>query len=233
MNPQDLASQRWKPVRKALEEQQDLGHKLSQAADRLAALREELQQAGQTDRKAYAAAIAAGKPEPPRKAEQLAVAIEAEQRRVDACATALECVSAKLDRLRTENRSAWRKDALGLIAETHSAYEEWIRLLPERREALADAVALHAWVGDGIGISPIRDALSGRTGPVDGREPMSFKRVQDELNEDAMSIATYLRDIEERPSVWSMMRRVEALVGKDTTREQALKQVDPRGDWGT
>lgn len=160
MNPQDLARQRWKPVRKALEEQEDLGRKLNQAGDRLAALRDELQQAKQTDREAYAAAIAAGKAEPARKAEQLAVAIEDEQRLFDACATALESASAKLDKLRTENRSAWRKDALGIIAETHSAYEECIRLLPERREALADAVALHAWVGDGIGI-----ALSGTRSP--------------------------------------------------------------------
>lgn len=232
MNPQDLARQRWKPVRKALEEQEELGLKLSQAADRLAALREELQQAGQTDREAYPAAIAAGKPEPPRKAEQLAVAIEAEQRRVDACAMALESISVKLDRLRTENRSAWRKDALGMIAEAHFAYEECIRLLPERREALADAVALHAWVGDGIGISPIRDALGGRTGPINGREPMSFKLVQDELGEDAMAIATYLREIDPPQSAWSYIRRAEALLGKDTTREQALKQIDPRGDLG-
>lgn len=62
---------------------------------------------------------------------------------------------------------------------------------------------------------------------------MSFKRVEDELIEDAMAIATYLRDLDE-PSLWAVMRRVEALVGKDNmTREQALKQVDPRGDWGT
>jgi hypothetical protein len=231
VNPQDLARKRWKPVRKALEEQEKLGLELTQAAERLAALQDQLQQAGQADREAYAAAIAAGKAEPVRKAEQLAIRIEAEQRRVDACVTAVENANAKLDKLRAENRSAWSKDALALIAEKHLAYEESIRRLAECREALADAVALHGWIADGIGVSPIRDALSGRTTTINGREPLSFSRVEAELSEDAMSIATHLREIDE-PSAWALMKRAEALVGKDTTREQALRQVDPHGDWG-
>ena len=231
MNPQDLARKRWKPVRKALEKCEELGLELSQVGERIAALQGELSQAQDADREAYAEAIAAGRDEPVRKAEQLAIRIEAEQRRFDACVTAVENANARLDKLRAENRSAWRKDALAGIAKTHSAYEESIRRLAECREALAAEVALHGWVADGIGVSPITDSLSGRTTTArDGRAPLSFSRVEGELNEDAMSIATHLREIDTQ-SMWSLMRRAEALVGKGVTREQALKQVDPHGDW--
>ena len=229
MNPVDIARQRWRPVRKAIEEREKLEAELTQAGERLAALQGELQQAAKDDREAFAAAIAAGKDEPPRKVEQLTVRIEAEQRRVDALVLAVENANAKLDTLRAENRSAWHKDTLAQIARAHAAYEEVIRLLGERREALADEVALAGWVSDGIGVSPIRDALSGRTGPVNGREPLSFGRVLSELDEDAMNIATHLREIE-RSSTWSLMKRAEALVGKGLTREEALKQVE-RGEW--
>jgi hypothetical protein len=232
LNPEDIARKRWRPVRKALEEREKLEAELTQAGERFAALQSELQHAEQADREAYAAAIAAGKDEPVRKVEQLAIRIEAEQRRVDACVLAVEKAGAELNKLRAENRSAWRKEALAKIAEAHSAYEQSIRLLAERRETLADEVALHGWIADGIGVSPIRDSLSGRTTTGrDGRQPLSFSRVEGELNEDAMSIATHLREID-ASSAWSLMRRAKALVGKDTTREQALKQVDPHGGWG-
>jgi hypothetical protein len=59
MNPQDLARQRWKPVRKTLEKCEALGLELSQAGERLAALQGELSQAKHADREAYAEAIAA------------------------------------------------------------------------------------------------------------------------------------------------------------------------------
>jgi DNA repair exonuclease SbcCD ATPase subunit len=219
VNPVDLARKRWKPVRKALEERERLEAELTAAGARLSALQDERQEAAQDDREAYAAAIAAGQDEPVRKVEQLAIRIEAEQRRVDACVLAVERASAELDRLRAVNRSVWHKDTLAKIAEAHGAYEESIRLLEQRREALADEVALAGWVSDGIGVSPIRDPLSGRD-----REALSFARVLRELEEDATNIATHLREIEPS-SPWSLMRRAEALVGKGTTREQALKQV--------
>jgi hypothetical protein len=230
LNPADLARKRWRPVRKALEQCEALGLELSQAGERLAALQSELSQAKDTDREAYAAAIAAGKDEPVRKAEQLFIQIEAEQRRFDACVTAVENANAELDKLRAENRSAWRKDSLAKITEAHLAYEASIRLLEQRREALADEVALHGWIADGIGGSPIRDALSGRVGRTnDGREPLSFNRVLRELDEDGMNIATFLSEID-TSSAWSLMKRAEALVGKGTTREQALEQVGYRDE---
>lgn len=234
MNPNDLARSRWRPVRKALEEQEKLSLELTQAGERLAALQGELPAAEQADREAYAAAIAVGKDEldePPRKADQLATRIDAEQRRVNACVTAVENANAKLDKLRADNRSAWRKEQLGKIAEAHRAYEDSIRLVAERREALADEVALHGWLADGVGVSPIRDSLSGRTATVNGREPLSFARVLSELDQDATAIASYLGEIDE-PSAWSMMRRAEALVGKGATREEALKELDAGRGWG-
>lgn len=231
MNPLDLARHRWRPLRKALEEREKLERELTQAGERLVALQSELSQAEQDDRKAYAAAIAAGKDEPPRKAEQLAVRIEAEQRRVNACVMAVENASAALDTLRVENATAWRKDTLAKIAEAHAAYEESIRLLEQRREELADEVALHGWIADGIGVSPIRDVLSGRDVAVNEREPLSFARVLSELDEDAVQIATHLARESEEQSAWSIMKRAEALVGKGVTREEALKQLG-HGDWG-
>jgi hypothetical protein len=228
LNPADIARKRWRPVRKALEEREKLEAELTQAGARLAALQGELQQAEQEDRESYAAAIAAGKGEPVRKAEQLAIRIEAEQRRVDACVLAVEKAGNELNKLRAENRSAWSKDSLAKIAEAHLAYEASIRQVEQRRDALADEVALHGWIADGIGVSPIHDALSGRD---NGREPLSFARVLRELNEDALSIATHLREIDVS-SPWALMKRAEALVGKDTTREQALKLIDPHREWG-
>jgi hypothetical protein len=225
MNPVDLARQRWRPLRKALEKREQLELELTQAGERLLALQGELQQAAHEDRDAYAAAIAAGKDEPARKTEQLAVRIEAEQRRVDACVTAVENASAEVDKLRAENANPWRRDTIGRIAEAHGAYEESIREVERCREALADEVALHGWISDGIGVSPIRDVLAGRTAPVEGREPLSFARTVRELREDAGQIASYLRDLPGPQSAWSMMKRAEALVGQGATREQAVKQI--------
>lgn len=226
VNPTDIARGRWRPLRKALEKQERLSLELTQAGERLAALQGELAQAQREDREAFAEALAAGKDEPVRKVEQLAVRIEAEQRRVDAYVTAVENANADVDKLRTENANAWRKDTLGKIAETHNAYEASIREVERCREALADEVALHGWISDGIGVSPIRDALSGRTVPVAGREPLSFTRVLRELTEDAGQIATYLRELPGPQSAWTMMKRAEALVGQGATREEALNQAD-------
>jgi hypothetical protein len=225
MNPLDLARRRWRPLRKALEKREQLELELTQAGERLAALQGELQQAAHEDRDAYAAAIAAGKDEPARKTEQLAVRIEAEQRRVDACVRAVENANAAVDKLRAENRTAWRKDVLAKVAEAHGAYEASIREVERRREALADEVGLAGWLSDGIGVSPIRDALSGRTAPVEGRDPLSFARVLRELNEDAGQIASYLRDLPGPMTAWEMTKRAEALVGEGATREQAVKQI--------
>jgi hypothetical protein len=92
-------------------------------------------------------------------------------------------------------------------------------------------VALHGWIGDGIGVSPILDALPGRPVPVNGLEPLSFARVLRELTEDADQIATYLRDLPRPMTAWPMMKRAEALIGKDgITREQAAKQLGWRED---
>ncbi|MBA2360809.1 MAG: hypothetical protein H0V79_07770 [Actinobacteria bacterium] len=221
--PTDLARKRWRPVRKAFEKQEKLSLELTQAGERLSALQVELQQAAKEDREAYAEAIAAGRDEPPRKAEQLAVRIDAEQRRVDACVRAVENASDEVDKLRAENAMPWRRDVLGKITEAHGAYEASIREVERCREALADEVALHGWITDGIGVSPVRDALSGRT--AEGREPLSFGRVLRELTEDAGQIATYLRDLPGPVSARSIMRGAEALVGPDVTREEALNQA--------
>ncbi len=149
--PTDLARKRWRPVRKAFEKQEKLSLELTQAGERLSALQVELQQAAKEDREAYAEAIAAGRDEPPRKAEQLAVRIDAEQRRVDACVRAVENASDEVDKLRAENAMPWRRDVLGKITEAHGAYEASIREVERCREALADEVALHGWITDGIG----------------------------------------------------------------------------------
>jgi hypothetical protein len=228
MNPLDLARQRWRPLRKALEKREQLELELTQAGGRLAALQGELQQAAHDDREAYAAAIAAGKDEPARKTEQLAVRIEAEQRRVDACVRAVENATATVDTLRAENRTAWRKDVLAKIAEAHGAYEASIREVERCREALADEVGLAGWLSDGIGVSPIRDALSGRIAPVEGRDPLSFARVLRELNEDAAQIASHLRDVPGPMTAWEMTKRTEALVGEGATREEAVRRLG----WG-
>jgi hypothetical protein len=225
LNPVDLGRQRWKSLRKALEKQEEMSLRLTEAGAHLAALQEQLPAAKDADRLAYAEAIEAGQDEPPRKADQLAVEIENAQRHVDACVVAVENAAAKIDRLRAENSKGWIKDTIAAIAEAHSEYEDSIRRVAECREALADEVALAGWIRDGLGISPIRDALSGRdTRTRDGREPLSFGRVLNELDEDAMNIATHLREIQPA-SAWSAMRRIEALVGTGVTREQAAKQV--------
>lgn len=219
LNPVDLGRRRWKSLRKALETQEEMSLKLTEAGAHLAELQNELPAAKDADRAAYAEAIAAGKEEPPRSAERLAIRIEDAQRHLDACVTAVENANATVDKLRVENRKDWTKDTLAKIAEAHSQYEDSIRRVAECREALADEVALAGWIRDGIGVSPIRDALP------DG---FSFSRIQNALNADADEVATHLRDIEPQ-STWSMIRRTEALIrSTGVSREEAAKQAG----WG-
>jgi hypothetical protein len=233
MNPEDLGCLRWRPLKKAVEQRTRVVNELNETNVRLAALREQLPQSEQADREAYAVAVAKGEPEPERKTVELATAIEAEERRAEACGRAVENAEAEIRRLRNENNSAWRRQQFRAIAKAHAAYQETIRQLEQARETLADEVALVAWIVDGVGVSEVNDSLSGRkTTDATGSPPLSFSEVLRRLNEDADDISLYSAESEARLP-WQRIRgHVEALVATGLSPEEALKQAGP-AEWGS
>jgi hypothetical protein len=226
VNPEDLARTRWRPVAKAVEERNGLGRELAETNEHLVQLRNELQQAEQADRAAFAVAIAAGKAEPERRAEQIAASIEAEERRSEALQTAVLTAESDLQKLREQN-PAWYRDTLAAIAKAHRAYQEAIRTLAVAREALADEVALADWIRGGVGVSPIVDTLAARN----GGEALSFARILGALGADAERVAGHLPEPEPRVSWQRVREHAEALVGQGLTREEAVKQAGGP-EWG-
>jgi hypothetical protein len=231
MNPEDLGCQRWRPLKKAVEQRTRLVRESNETNERLLALRAELPQAEKADSEAFAAALAAGKPEPERKSEQISAQIENMARRADACSVAIENAENEIRRLRNENGPAWRREQFRTIAKKHAAYEKGIRELEEAREALADEVALAGWIVDGRGIPPVNDSLIDRDAAAEGRPPLSFSRVLHSLREDAGEIATHVGESEVRMPWEQVKAHVEALVGQGLSRKEALQRAG-RMEWG-
>ena len=230
--PEDLARQRWRPAAKAVEKRNRLGEELRVTLERLAALRAELPRAEEADPEAYAAAITTGdRAEPGRKAEQLTASIEAEERRAEACRTAVEQAESDLGKLRVENRRAWRKATFSTIAKAHLDYQESIRKVEAAREALADEVALEGWISDGIGVSVVVDRLGGR---ISDTSALSFSQVVRSLNEDAEQIATHLRDPEPQVPFKRLRDRAEALQAGPLglSRAEAVQHASHSSEWG-
>jgi hypothetical protein len=231
MNPEDLGCKRWRSLKKVIEQRSRLVRELNETNERLLALQAKMPQAEQADREGYATAIAAGKPEPERKAGQITAQIETEQRRAEACQVAIENAERDVRRLRSENGPAWRREQFRAIAKAHAAYRADIRRLEAARETLADEVALVAWIVDGKGISPVTDALIDRAGVAEGRPPLSFSRVLYSLNEDAEEIATHVGESEVLLPWQRVKAHVEALVGQGLSRQEALRQAHGT-EWG-
>jgi hypothetical protein len=225
VNPEDVARQRWRPVAKAVEKRNRLGAELIKANERLVRLRNELPQAEQADREAFAVALAAGKAEPDRMSEQVAANIAAEERRSHALQTAVQQAESELQKLCEQNRPNWFRDTLAAIGKAHRTYEEAIDAVAQAREGLADEVALADWIRGGVGISPIVDTLAAR----DGGKALSFDRVLRVLNADAEQIAGHLPEPEPRVSWQRVREHVEALVGSGMSREEAVRQASDSG----
>jgi hypothetical protein len=213
-------------VEKDVANRDRLGGELAETNEHLVQLRNELQQAEQADRAAFAVALAAGKPEPRRTAEQIAASIEVEERRSEALQTAVQTAESELQELRQQN-PAWYRDTLAAIAKAHGAYQEAIRTLAVAREALADEVALADWIRGGVGVSPILDSLAGRN----GAEALSFTRILGALGADAEQVAGHLPEPEPRLSWARVKEHAEALVGQGMSREEAVKQASGTA-WG-
>lgn len=227
MNPEDLGRQRWRPVEKAAAKRDCLGRELAETNEHLVRLRNELPQAERADREAYATAIAAGKPEPERKAAQVTASIESEERRSQALQTAVQQTEGELQKLLTQNRSSWYRDTLAAITKAHQNYERAIAAVAQAREELADEVGLADWIRGGVGASPIRDSLAAQN----GAEALSFSRVLQALNADAAQVAGHLPEPDPRVSWQRVREHAESLVGQGLTREEAVKQASGFG-WG-
>jgi hypothetical protein len=231
MNPEDLGCQRWRPLRRAVEQRNRLVRELNETNKRLTALREQLPRAAQTDREAYAAELAQGKAEPERQAEQITAGIEIEQRRAEACILGIENAERELRKLCGSN-AAWRSEQLRSIAKARSAYQDSIRRLEADRDALGNEVTLFGWLRTGDVGSPVRDGLSGHiAADASGRPPLSFAHVVQALSTDAESIAAHLSEPDPSPP-WSRIKdHAEALVGQGLSREEAVQRAGPSG-WG-
>jgi DNA repair exonuclease SbcCD ATPase subunit len=221
MNPEDLARRRWRRIAKAVEKRNRLGAELAKTNERLVLLRNELPQAEQADRAAFAAALAAGKAEPDRMAEQVAANIAVEERRSEALQTAVQQAESELQKLCEQNRTGWYRDTLAAIGKAHRIYEEAIEAVAQAREGLADEVALADWIRGGVGVSPIVDTLAAQN----GGEALSFSRVLQALNADAEQVAGHLPEPEPRVSWQRVREHAEALVGQGLSREEAVKQA--------
>lgn len=198
MNPEDIAVQRWRPVRKAVDQRNRLVRELNETNQRLAVLQAELPQAAQADRENFATAIAAGKNEPERKVEQVTARIETEQRRAEACALGVENAERELRSLCSRN-ATWRGETQRSIVKARSAYQAAIAGLEAAREGLADEVGLLDWLRSGSVASSVNDKLSGHiAAEADGRRALQFSDVVAALTADAEDIAPYLAAPERR-----------------------------------
>jgi hypothetical protein len=228
VNPEDLARTKWRPVEKAAAKRDRLGRELAETNEHLVRLRNELPQVEHADREAFAAALAAGKAEPDRLAEQVAANIAAEERRSKALQTAVQQAESELQKLCEQNRPGWYRDTLAAIGKAHWVYEEAIDAVARAREGLADEVALADWIRGGVGVSPIVDTLAARN----GGEALSFSRVLQALNADAEQVTGHLPEPEPRVSWRRVREHAEALVGQGMSREEAVKQASGSG-WGS
>jgi uncharacterized protein (UPF0335 family) len=149
VNPADLANQRWKPFRSASEHVAKAHDAWQEAQAKLREFRDELGPATARDELALGRALLASKPEPQSEADAIREQITAQERRVSALERAHSDAQEQLTAVIQENRSAWRRQAMGEIVKARRRYEAALTELDASRENLSSTVTLAEWVSSG------------------------------------------------------------------------------------
>jgi len=188
MNPVDLASSRFREIRRAEERIAKTEATLAQAIERLEELRRDLPQAEASDRTALAAALVDGKSEPVGKAEEIRAEIVRQERRVEALRLAAAEARSQIRKLVDEHRDSWLRQTRRKLVEAQRRYEASIAELEAAREGLGNEATLASWLDRGEISEAANDALGGgRRG--DDRPVMAFSRAIAELRADAEHLA--------------------------------------------
>jgi hypothetical protein len=149
MNPVDLASARFRPVKQALVYIAKAERAQARSRARLEELRAAIGSAEHRDREALGRALVDGKAEPPSEAAQMKAEIEREERRVEALSAEVETAHRQIGRLVAENRESWRRQATRVLGKAKSRYEDAIAELEAARVQLVDEATLVTWLDSG------------------------------------------------------------------------------------
>jgi hypothetical protein len=191
MNAEDLAASRFRPIRVAREQIAKTEGAHRKAAEQLEALRGRLPQALSRDRSALAAALVDGQREPASEAETIQAEIVRQEQRVEALRLAAGEARGRVRTLARDNRKAWRGQAIRELTQAKRRYLETIEQLAAARQSLSDEASLVGWLDSGIGAEAANDQLGGPPSHADGRAPVSFTAVLEELRRDGEHLAGY------------------------------------------
>jgi hypothetical protein len=189
MNPQDIASSRFKEIRKAEEQIAKTEATLAKATGRLEELRRQIGPAERRDREALGRALVDEKPEPASEAEKIRAEIAQQELRVEALRLEVERARGQIGELVKLNRGAWRRRAMQELGRDKQRYLDAIGEMEAARTALGDGATLISWLDSGDVSEAATDALGG--GPVDDKPVLAFSRTLDELRRDCEHLAAH------------------------------------------
>jgi len=150
VNPEDLARQRFKPIRQALEKIARLGTELQETRAQVEQLKVKRKEAAQRDKQAYAVALSAGRARPATREEEKVIAeLEDAELKAEALTLALDSAFDERARLIEQNRSGWRRQAMRELAKVQKRYTDAISELESARDALSGEASLIAWLDSG------------------------------------------------------------------------------------
>jgi hypothetical protein len=191
MNAEDLAASRFRPIRAAREQIAKTEGAHRKAAEGLEELRGRLPHAVSRDRSALAAALVDGQREPASEAEEIEAEIVRQEQRVEALRLAAGEARGRVRTLARDNCKAWRGQALRELTQAKRRYFETIEELAASRQALSDEASLVGWLDSGVGAEAANDQLGGPPSHADGRAPLSFSAVLEELRRDGEHLAGF------------------------------------------
>jgi hypothetical protein len=190
VNPQDLAADRFKPIRQAEEQISRTEAAHVKAVERLEQLRVKLAGARRRDEWALGQALVDGKAEPQPEAEQIRVEIERQELRVEALRLAIGKARREIPALVEANRAGWCRQAMRELSRMQQRYGAAIEELQASREALSDSATLIAWLKRGDLAEAASDSLAGRNNLTAlGPPVLAFSRVLAALREDVEHLA--------------------------------------------
>jgi hypothetical protein len=214
VNAEDLAADRWKPIKQAREQIAKSEAALAASRTRLEELRSVIPATEARDREALGAALVDGKNEPTPEAEQLRTELAAEERRNDALQAAVERARGEIGRRVQQNKSGWYRLTLGDLTKAEGRYLAAIDELGAARDGLSDAASLLRWIsaGGAATAEAANDSLAGRVGTdiANPGPPVSFSATIAELRRDAQRLSDSPAELEDpRPMrvAWERITR--------------------------
>jgi hypothetical protein len=200
VNPEDLASDRWKEIRQARERIAKVEAVRAESLARLEELRGRIGPAERRDREALGAALLDGKAEPASEAAKLKAELGQAERNDEALLQAATDAHGQIGRLVRSNRETWRSQTLRARGKAKSRFERAIAELEAAREALNNEATLLNWLSSGDVGEAAMDALGGRRGSdPDGRPVLAFSRTLEELRRDCEYLASFDSSQREQP----------------------------------